>query len=85
MQVIVTFLFQVEFCRFILKFAGITQFHLPEANEAQILDGIITLSYSNKIVWNNVISKVDNPSKVLRNSKFQKLKRENGISITRKM
>ena len=53
---------------------GITQFHLPEADEAQVFDGVISLSYFDKEVMDEVVHKLCNPSDLLRDSEFKKIK-----------
>lgn len=46
--------------------AGITQFHLPEADNAQVFDGIVTLAYKDKSCIDNVMAKLKDPISSLR-------------------
>ena len=46
--------------------AGITQFHLPEADNAQIFDGVVTLVYKDKASFDTVMSRLNDPAPLLR-------------------
>ena len=41
---------------------GINQFHLPEAETAQVFDGVITLAFKDKSTLETVLTKLQNPS-----------------------
>ena len=53
--------------------AGINQFHLPEAETAQVFDGVITLAFKDKSSLSSVLEKLQNPSLAsqLDNTKFR--------------
>jgi len=56
--------------------AGITQFHLPEADKAQIFDGIVTLSCTdaNHECYDALVSRLEAPPDLLANTYFSWLK-----------
>ena len=52
--------------------AGINQFHLPEAETAQVFDGVITLAFKDKTSLETVLTNLQNPllTSQLDNTKF---------------
>lgn len=51
--------------------AGITQFHLPEEENAQVFDGIITLAYKNSASLLEVVSRLQRPPDLLQSTSFE--------------
>ena len=50
--------------------AGITQFHLPEEECAQVFDGVVTLAYKDNASLQEVISRLQHPPNLLQSTSF---------------
>ena len=50
--------------------AGITQFHLPEEECAQVFDGVVTLAYKDNASLQEVISRLQHPPDLLQSTSF---------------
>eukprot|EP01035_Chromulina_nebulosa_P005197 gene5197-7051_t len=50
--------------------SGITQFHLPEEENAQVFDGVITLAYKDSASLQEVVSRLQRPPELLRSTLF---------------